>query len=78
MACPNCQCKTTYPYGRDNGMDSEDDDQDRERCAACGHVFYVEDHLPEDDDDGTCGRCGGDGMDPFTDYLLPCPECGRG
>lgn len=22
-----------------------------------------------------CERCGGDGMDPWIDYLLPCPEC---
>ena len=22
-----------------------------------------------------CERCRGDGMDPWNDYLLPCPEC---
>ena len=53
MACPNCRCKTTYPYVRDNGSDYEidDGDGDRDRCAACGHVFYLDDELPEDDDD---------------------------
>jgi hypothetical protein len=32
---------------------------------------------PEDDDwdDEPCDRCGGDTMDPYTDYLLPCPVC---
>jgi hypothetical protein len=28
-----------------------------------------------DDDDNWCDRCDGDGMDPMTDYLLPCPAC---
>lgn len=51
MACPNCGCKTTYPYGSDDGSDYEVDDMERDRCAACSHVFYIEDHLPEDDDD---------------------------
>mgnify|MGYP000991585712 FL=1 len=23
-----------------------------------------------------CPRCHGDGMDPWNDYALPCPECG--
>lgn len=22
-----------------------------------------------------CIHCDGDGMDPYTDYLLPCPQC---
>mgnify|MGYP003657666071 CR=1 FL=1 len=34
---------------------------------------------PEDDDSyedaPECPRCRGDGQDPFTDYLLPCPLC---
>lgn len=29
-----------------------------------------------DEDDSTCPRCEGDGMDKLNDYLLPCPECG--
>lgn len=28
-----------------------------------------------DDDDALCERCKGDGRDPMTDYLLPCPAC---
>lgn len=27
------------------------------------------------DDDVVCERCRGDGMDPWCDYLLPCPLC---
>jgi hypothetical protein len=32
---------------------------------------------PEEDweDEPVCARCGGDGMDPWNDYLLDCPEC---
>ena len=26
--------------------------------------------------DTTCPRCHGDGGDPMSDYLLPCPKCG--
>jgi len=29
-----------------------------------------------DDDEPECPRCHGEGMDPWNDYLLPCPECG--
>ena len=43
--------KVMYPYGRDDGSDYEIDDGDRDRCAACGHVFYLDDELPEDDDE---------------------------
>lgn len=28
-----------------------------------------------DDDEPECERCRGDGRDPWTDYLLPCPLC---
>lgn len=27
------------------------------------------------DDDTDCERCHGDGMDPWSDYLFPCPLC---
>ena len=38
------------------------------------------DHPDNDPDDEVwvedeCPRCHGDGMDPMTDYLLPCPLC---
>lgn len=36
----------------------------------------------EDDYDGPdeleCPRCRGDGRDPWTDYLMPCPLCEGG
>lgn len=57
MACPKCGCKTTYPYGRDDGSDMVIEDDERDRCAACGHVFYIEDHTPEDDDLQDAQRC---------------------
>lgn len=50
MACPGCGCKETYSYSE---IDSFDDDETIERCAACGMIFDVEDHAPEDDDDMT-------------------------
>ena len=27
------------------------------------------------EDEAECNRCHGDGMDPWNDYLLPCPAC---
>ena len=48
MACPACGCKVHYQY---NDADFGPDDEDLDRCAACGHVFDVEDGLPEDDDE---------------------------
>jgi hypothetical protein len=27
------------------------------------------------DDEPVCPYCNGDGMDPYCDYLLPCPAC---
>ena len=48
MACPKCGCKVTYPYVEDDVVGLPDD---QERCAACGHIFYFEDHADEDDDD---------------------------
>lgn len=49
MACPKCGCKTTYQY--DNGDDFGQSDDRLERCAACGHVFDVEDHADEEEDE---------------------------
>jgi len=48
MACPNCGCKETYSYIEDDVIGLPDD---QERCAACGHIFYFEDHAEEEDDD---------------------------
>ena len=47
MACPKCGCKVAYQF------DDEDDpgDDRLQRCAACGEVFDLDDHAPEDDED---------------------------
>lgn len=42
-----------------------------ERDDDCGYY----DDASEPDDVAWCDRCGGDGMDPMCDYLLPCPAC---
>ena len=33
------------------------------------------DDRDEPGEDWVCDRCHGDGADPWTDYLLPCPAC---
>jgi hypothetical protein len=48
MACPECGCKVTYQY--DDSFDGFDSTEDMERCSACGHIFWIEESLPEDDD----------------------------
>lgn len=45
MACPGCKCRETYPYYEEDW----DSDTDMERCAHCGHIFFIE--LAADDDD---------------------------
>lgn len=37
---------------------------------------YQDDRDEPCDDDPACPCCHGDGMDPMTDYALPCQECG--
>jgi len=46
MACPKCGCKCTYPHYEEDF----DNDTIEESCAACGHIFDIEDAAPEDDD----------------------------
>lgn len=46
MACPKCGCKLCYECDDEDGMDYR-----FERCAACGEVFDLDDHAPEDDDE---------------------------
>jgi len=40
---------------------------------------YGDEHYWDDSDEPfdepTCARCHGDGMDPWCDYILPCPDC---
>lgn len=50
MSCPNCGCKVCYQY---NDADCGPDDENLERCAACGHIFDIEDHTPEDEEEQT-------------------------
>lgn len=54
MACPRCNCKETYTYVEDDIIGLHDD---QERCAACGHIFFFEDHADEEDD-GRYGDAG--------------------
>jgi hypothetical protein len=70
MACPKCGCKTTYQY--DPGDDLEQTDERLERCAACRHVFDIEDSADEDEE---CPECHGEGTDKWSDHVLPCPAC---
>lgn len=49
MACPKCGCKVSYQY--DRGDDMEQTDERLERCAACRHVFDIEDSADEDEED---------------------------
>jgi hypothetical protein len=30
---------------------------------------------PDEYDYDVCDRCGGDGMDPWNDYMFECPDC---
>lgn len=47
MSCPKCGCKVCYQYD-----DDEDGEDDRlQRCAACGEIFDLDDHAPEDEDE---------------------------
>ncbi len=41
---------------------------------ADGSEHYWDDR-DEPFDEPTCERCHGDGMDPWVDYLMPCPLC---
>jgi Zn finger protein HypA/HybF involved in hydrogenase expression len=36
---------------------------------------FHEDEIEDDESEPVCHHCRGDGMDPYTDYLLPCPVC---
>lgn len=49
MACPKCGCKVCYQY--DDGDDLGHSDDRLERCAACGEVFDIDEHAPEDDNE---------------------------
>jgi len=50
MACPNCGCKVCYQY---DDQDVGPSDENLERCSACGHIFDIVDHTPEDEEEQT-------------------------
>jgi len=49
------------------------------RTVYCAQLWAYDPGLDGDPDewvdDDPRERCGGDTMDPYTDYLLPCPVC---
>lgn len=49
MACPKCGCKVHYQYC-DGDAYATADDEDLERCAACGEIFDIHDLEPNEDD----------------------------
>lgn len=49
MACPKCGCKVHYQYC-DGDFTASADNEDLERCAACGNVFGSEDAADDEDD----------------------------
>jgi hypothetical protein len=49
MACPKCGCKVSYQFDGDNSDECRGDDERLERCAACRHVFDIEDSADEGD-----------------------------
>lgn len=48
MSCPKCGCKVCYEY--EDGDYATPSTPDMERCAACWHIFPIEDHIDEDED----------------------------
>jgi hypothetical protein len=36
---------------------------------------YFDDRDEDFDDEPACERCHGEGVDPWVDYLMPCPLC---
>lgn len=50
MACPKCGCKVHYQY--DDGDDCGPHTEGLERCAACGHIFDIEDSADEEEEHG--------------------------
>lgn len=44
MSCPKCGCKVCYTY-------DDDQNEELERCAACGEIFSEHEAAPDDDDE---------------------------
>lgn len=47
-----------------------------ERARSCEQGCNGCDECTDYEDEAECSRCHGDGMDPWNDYMLPCPTCG--
>ena len=52
-------------------MTDSDEQPCEDGCNGCDECIDYDDY-----DEPICARCLGDGMDPWNDYMLPCPECG--
>lgn len=52
MACPRCGCKEHYQLC-DGDVHAAADDEDCERCAACGLIFYLYEEALELDEEPT-------------------------
>jgi hypothetical protein len=42
-------------------------------CDECTDYDYT-----DESDETVCALCDGDGADPMSDYVLPCPACNGG
>jgi len=50
--------------------------QVKDRDRSCEQGCNGCDDCTDYEDEAECSRCHGDGRDPLSDYLLPCPFCG--
>lgn len=51
-------------------MTNADEQPCEDGCNGCDECIDYDDY-----DEPICARCLGDGMDPWSDYLFPCPDC---
>jgi hypothetical protein len=61
------------PRHAGDAMKNEDVVKSREECLTEDERYFDDEF--EGLDDFMCDRCRGDGMDPWSDYLFPCPAC---
>ena len=59
------------PFERPVGQQPEPERTCEQGCNGCDECTDYDDSYDEPE----CQRCHGDGMDPWNDYLLPCPLC---
>lgn len=51
-------------------MTNADEQPCEDGCNGCDERIDYDDY-----DEPICARCLGNGMDPWSDFLLPCPDC---